>query len=166
MMSWRSGLAATRAKWLFVGGGVIAPVLLLQWQQHQIRKVHNEGRARNRVHLPVRWEQEFEPLTALPVPLLANFSYSNDQVSAALSKELVEIVQYDTDSSISLVNVEADEPGVQELLQRYRIMQIPTVIALRGGNPVSRYTVPGNTVEGINREQLKAWIEDAAPRRQ
>jgi thioredoxin-like negative regulator of GroEL len=102
----------------------------------------------------------------LPVPLLANFSYSNDQVSAALSKELVEIVQYDTDSSISLVNVEADEPGVQELLQRYRISQIPTVIALRGGNPVSRYTVPGNTVDGINREQLKAWIEDAATRRQ
>lgn len=69
----------------------------------------------------IRYRQEFEPLTILPTPLLANFTYRGDYKSDKLTGAMNRIVSEETEYRISAVDVEADEEDVQELLSRYSV---------------------------------------------
>jgi hypothetical protein len=112
------------------------------------------GKRTNRVYIPVRFETEFEPLTLLKSPLLANFSIHNDRLSTTVSKDLAEIVVNQTETIVSAVDVEADELGVRELLTRYGVTHIPTIVALKGGVPFDRYEV-----KNYDYEDLKRWVD-------
>lgn len=107
----------------------------------------------NRVYLPVRNEQEFAPLALLGGPLLANFTFRNDPKSTKLTGVLHRIVE-STSASVSLVDVEADEPGVRDLLVRYNVASIPTVVAIKGGQPMAYYSP-----KEIEWDDVDKWVE-------
>lgn len=111
----------------------------------------------NRIYVSVRRQNDFEPLTSLPNPLLANFCIYTDPLSLQVSDALKSIVNDETPFPVSCVDIESDEPDVQDILRRYAVNRIPTVVALRGGNPVSYFT-PKNL---DNLEQnLRNWIAE------
>lgn len=110
----------------------------------------------NRVYVSIRRQMEFEPLATLPGPILANFCIYTDPLSAKVSHALKEIVNGDTPFPVSCVDIEADEPDVQPIVKRYAISKIPTVVALRGGNPISYFSP--ETPEGVL-EDLQRWIK-------
>lgn len=112
------------------------------------------GKPINRVYMPVRYESELEPLLLLKTPLLTNFSINNDHTSTNVSKALGEIVERQTKARVSTVNIEADEPGVRDLLTKYGVSHIPTIVALRGGVPFDRYVV-----KEYDYEDLKNWVD-------
>ncbi|CAN6597861.1 hypothetical protein TRVA0_001S04940 [Trichomonascus vanleenenianus] len=109
--------------------------------------------------MPVRFESELDPLLILKPPLLANFSIRNDPLSNQLTGALYRIVQDETEKIVSVVDVEADEPGVQDVISRYQVNDIPTIVALRSGIPFSRYAPKGDKVDWI---ELKQWVESVA----
>lgn len=56
-----------------------------------------------------------------------------------------------------MVDVEADEPGVRDLLPRFMVSNIPTIVAIRGGLPIDKFEV--KTGEPITEEAVKAWVD-------
>lgn len=111
--------------------------------------------------MPIRFESELEPLLLLKTPLLANFCIHTDRLSTTVSKDLNDIVEKQTDAIVSAVDIEADELGTRELLTRYGVTQIPTIVALRGGIPFSRYRVG----QDYDYEDLKKWINEVGDKR-
>ncbi|KAA8916359.1 hypothetical protein TRICI_001502 [Trichomonascus ciferrii] len=110
--------------------------------------------------MPVRHESEFQPLLTLPPPLLANFTIRNDPKSNLLTGALYRIVSDETDKVVSVVDIEADEPGTQELVDRYVVSSIPTVVALKGGFVNGTYDMKDS--KQVDWEDLKAWVEKMA----
>lgn len=69
----------------------------------------------------IRYQSEFEPLLLLKTPLLANFTYRGDPRSDKLTGALNRIVADETEFRISLVDIEADEPDIRDLMLRYSV---------------------------------------------
>lgn len=117
----------------------------------------NDEGYRNRVFTPVRQESELERLLTLPTPLLTNFCIYNDPTSKTLSRTLQYVVERRTSNHVNMVDVEADEPGVKDLLPRFMVSNIPTIVAIRGGLPIDKFEV--KTGEPITEESVKAWVD-------
>lgn len=151
-------LAKTR--WTFM----IASASIIGYMSYQRRKSflarQEEKYRRNRIHLPVRQESEFHPLLVLPPPLLANFTIRNDPKSNLLTGALYRIVSDETEKVVSVVDIEADEPGVKDLIDQYAVSSIPTVIALKGGFITGKYDMEDK--KEVNWEELKEWVEKMA----
>lgn len=79
------------------------------------------NRKENVIHFPIRYDYEFNSLALSKTPLLANFTLRGDPKSDALTGAMIKIVSYETDYSISAVDIEVDEPTVRELLERYAV---------------------------------------------
>ncbi|ODQ66254.1 hypothetical protein NADFUDRAFT_50175 [Nadsonia fulvescens var. elongata DSM 6958] len=142
-------------------GGIIATSAIRQfWFRPQVTYP-----LENRVYFPVRYEHEFDPLLPLPLPLLVNFTVRNDPVSNKLTGALHRIVTKETEKCCRLVDVEADEPTMRDIMLKYQINNIPTIMAINGGLPKSYY-VPtefkNNHEAEVDWEKLKAWVEEVA----
>lgn len=112
----------------------------------------------SRIYIPVRYESEFEPLLLLKTPLLANFSIRNEHLSRQVTNHLSKVInERPDDKPLSTVDVEADDPNVTDLLSRYMITSIPTVVAFRGGLPISSYTFDSKQRE-LDVEDFDKWI--------
>jgi len=120
---------------------------------------------KERTFLPVRYEQEFEPLLLLNTVLLANFTVRNDPIANKLTAALHSTVikhaeEYQNSENriaVSVVDVEADEPGVRDLVIRYQIHRIPTIVAFKSGLPYATYTLNNSSV--VDERDLKDWID-------
>lgn len=152
-------LAKTR--WIFMGTTVgVIGYMSFQRRRTFIAQQQAKQPVRNRIHMPVRHDSEFHPLLTLPPPLLANFTIRNDPKSNLLTGALYRIVSDETEKLVSVVDIEADEPGTQELVDRYAISSIPTVVALKGGFVNGTYDMKDS--KQVDWEDLKAWVENMA----
>lgn len=106
------------------------------------------------VFVNVRHYDEFESFIRLPQPLLANFCILTDPFSKQVSSELKDIVNQG--AKLNCTDVEMDEPDVQEVVQRYAISSVPTVLAFRGGYEFSRH-IPRNTPDW--QQDLRNWVQ-------
>lgn len=112
----------------------------------------------NRVYTSIRNEYELNQLLILPNPLLANFCMLTDVKSQSVSSVLEKLVKAnDSAVPLSSVDVEIDEPGNAELMQRYLITNIPTIVHLEGGQLISRLVPKGETEEELN-EEIREFI--------
>lgn len=59
---------------------------------------------------------------------------------------------------VSAVDVEVDEPDTRDLVQRYIVSKIPTIVALHGGEPVQSLEPQAMGREELEHEILK-WVE-------
>lgn len=110
-----------------------------------------------RVYTSIREESEFTRLLPLPVPLLANFCMLVDPKSREVSDTLTSIVESGKAAfQVSAVDVEIDEPAAQDLVQRYIVAKIPTIVAFSGGEPVQSLepSASGKELEG----EILDWI--------
>lgn len=112
----------------------------------------------NRVYTSVRNEFELNSLLILPNPLLANFGILTDPKSKKVSEALSRLVPA-SEKPLSTVDVEVDEPGNAGLTQRYLISKLPTIVALEGGEPVSRFSPQNSDGEELEKE-ISAWIAE------
>lgn len=53
---------------------------------------------------------------------------------------------------ISSVDVEVDEPGNSELMQRYVVSSIPTIVLLEGGQRIQNFVPKGESSEDLKKE--------------
>jgi hypothetical protein len=143
------------SRWMMAGGAGAALYAGCMYGYGPLRRSFaTHSGSRNRIYSPIRFESELEQLLILPNPLLANFAIQNDPRSDQLSEYLTRIIK-DSPAAVSLVNIEAEEPGVRDLLSTYMIDKIPTVVAIKGGIPISRYVPVG---EQVDFEKVKDWV--------
>ena len=118
------------------------------------RSFHASAATRsNRVYTSIRNEFEFNPLLTLPNPLLANFCILTDPKSQTVSSVLEELVKSNSSKvPISSVDVEVDEPGNSELMQRYVVSSIPTIVLLEGGQRIQNFVPKGESSEDLKKE--------------
>lgn len=98
------------------------------WSKSKTPQPDNNGSpsqpSQNRIYVPVRYEQEFDSLALLPTPLLANFTLRGDAASDQITGALIKIVSYETEKSISAVDIETDELTTRPLMERYGVSNI------------------------------------------
>jgi len=112
-----------------------------------------------RVYTSVRQEWELNQLLTLPNPLLANFCILTDEKSQNVSEALKNVVESGKAAlPVSAVDVEVDEPDTRDLVQRYIVSKIPTIVALHGGEPVQSLEPQAMGREELEHEILK-WVE-------
>lgn len=113
----------------------------------------------NKVYTSVRQEWELNQLLSLPNPLLVNFCMYTDPKSKAVSETLEKIVRsQETHRPVSSVDVEVDEQGTRELLQRYLVSRIPTIVALEGGERIAALEPSAFELPSLEKE-IQSWIE-------
>ncbi|CCH62860.1 hypothetical protein TBLA_0I02020 [Henningerozyma blattae CBS 6284] len=118
----------------------------------------NESYNRNQTFLPVQNEDELSNTTisSNKVPLILNFTTRNNEKCDKLTGALTRIVLMETEKRINAVDVEVDWfENVNELLYKYSVRQIPTLIAWKDFNRIDEY-VPKDNFEWYD---LKAWID-------
>lgn len=124
-----------------------------------IRGLHAHAAAhQNKVYTSIRQELELNQLLSLPNPLLVNFCMYTDPKSKAVSEALKKIVEsQETHKPVSSVDVEVDEAGTRELLQRYLVSRIPTIVALEGGERVD--ALEPSAFEPFLENEINHWIK-------
>ncbi|ANB11593.1 hypothetical protein AWJ20_4413 [Sugiyamaella lignohabitans] len=146
-----------------VAAGVVGIGASKQFQQQRQFWFWNKQapQKNRRYEVPLRYESELETLLVLPTPLLANFTGHHDPLSKSLTEQLEKIVLNETSKTVSLVDLEADQPEIKGLLNRYMVKSIPSVVAIRGGIPISQFTPSrsNNEPQEVDYEQLKQWVE-------
>lgn len=83
--------------------------------------VHKRQFHANRIFMPVRYESEFDNIALLPTPLLANFTLRGHSQSDQLTGAIIKILSYETEKSISAVDIETDEATTRPIMERYGV---------------------------------------------
>ncbi|KAH3684799.1 hypothetical protein WICPIJ_004228 [Wickerhamomyces pijperi] len=122
----------------------------------------------NRFFLPVRNESELSDLLLIKRPLLMNFTVRGDPYCNKVTGALQRIITFEmeeTKKKINVVDVEVDDPGTKELLLRFGVKNIPTVVCARKTLPVDWYVdekLLKDPKAEVDWEKLKAFIEKNA----
>lgn len=119
----------------------------------------------NRIFLPVRNAEELDSYLLIKRPVLLNFTVRGDPYCNKVTGALQRIVAYETDKKINMVDIESDYPETRDLIPRFGVRNIPTVVAVRKTFPVDSYVDQGlieNPDGEVNWEKLKAFVEKNA----
>lgn len=157
-------------KQILIGSGLIVSGAIIGtrsfwWTPREILEPPKTTKQGNRIYLPVRFENELDDLLLIKRPLLLNFTIRGDPYCNKITGALQRIVAYETDKKINMVDIECDEQGTKDLLPRFGVNNIPTVVAVRKTLPVDKYVDenllndPENEIDWI---KLKNWIEKNA----
>jgi thioredoxin-like negative regulator of GroEL len=135
------------------------------WTPKEVLQPPETTKQGNRIYLPIRFENELEDLLLIKRPILLNFTIRGDPYCNKVTGALQRIIAYETDKRVNMVDVECDEPGTRDLLPRFGVKNIPSVVAVRKGLPVSKYVDQGlldNPDSEVDWQKLKQWIEENA----
>ncbi|QLG70413.1 hypothetical protein HG535_0A03520 [Zygotorulaspora mrakii] len=118
----------------------------------------------NQVFLSVRNENEMTDtlIASNRVPLVMNFTIRNNESCDILTGALNRIVMLETDKKINCVDVETDWPETKEILLRFGVHDIPSLVAVKKSFPVDYYTQKHLMNGEIDWYSLKSWIEKNA----
>jgi hypothetical protein len=162
-------MALTRSQILLGSGLVVSTAIIgsrnLWWTPSKVIEPPESTKQRNRIFLPVRFENEVDSLLLIKRPLLMNFTIRGDPYCNKVTGALQRIVAYETDKKVNMVDIEADFPETRDLVPRFGVKNIPTIVAVRKTFPVDYY-VDRNLLENPEGEpdwqKLKAFIEKNA----
>ncbi|KAI0462070.1 hypothetical protein LJB42_004675 [Komagataella kurtzmanii] len=167
-----TNMALTPRDKYIIGGGLFLAGALWFGQSRGWLKVRTQlfyppasTKSGNRIFLPVRDPSELHPYLIQKPPLLLNFVYRGETASNKLTGVLQRIVSLETEKSVNMVDIEADETANHQLLSTYMVTKIPTVVALKKQLPVSQYCdleLIDNKDKEVDWEELKKWVEEVA----
>jgi hypothetical protein len=162
-------VALTRNQ-ILLGSGLIVSTAIIGsrnfwWAPRKVIEPPESTKQGNRIFLPVRFENEVDNLLLIKRPLLMNFTIRGDPYCNKVTGALQRIVAYETDKKVNMVDIEADFPETRDLVPRFGVKNIPTIVAVRKTFPVDYY-VDRNLLENPAGEpdwqKLKAFIEKNA----
>lgn len=149
---------------LITGAAVVAS-RQLWWTPRKVLDPPTDTKQGNRIFLPVRFENELEDLLLIKRPLLLNFTIRGDPYCNKVTGALQRIVAYETDHKINMVDIETDELTTRDLLPRFGVRNIPTIVAVKKTLPVDSY-VDENLLKDPESEvdwiKLKQFVEKNA----
>lgn len=152
---------------VLLGSGLIVGTAIIGtrnfwWTQRKVIEPPTSTKQGNRIFLPVRFENEVDDLLLIKRPLLLNFTVRGDPYCNKVTGALQRIVAYETDKKINMVDIETDQPDTKDLLPRFGVKTIPTIVSVRKTLPVDQY-VDQNLLDNPDGEvdwiKLKEWIE-------
>lgn len=115
----------------------------------------------NQTFLSIRNENELTNtlITAGKTPVVLNFTVYNNAICDKLTGALNRIVMLETDRKIHTVDVETDFPETNDLLVRFTVGDIPSLVAVRRGFPVDWYIPENLRTSEVDWIGVKEWIE-------
>ncbi|KAH3670301.1 hypothetical protein WICMUC_004870 [Wickerhamomyces mucosus] len=155
---------------LIIGAGFAAAALFGTrqfWWNSQKKIIYPPSSTKqgNRIFLPIRFEDELDTILLIKRPLLLNFTVRGDPYCNKVTGALQRIVAYETDKKVNMVDIEVDEPGTKDILPRFGVKNIPTIVAVRKTLPVDNYVdqnLLNDPESEIDWEKLKKFIENNA----
>lgn len=129
---------------ILLGSGLLVSTALIGsrnfwWSPRTVIEPPESTKQGNRIFLPVRFDHEVDPLLLIKRPLLLNFTVRGDPYCNKVTGALQRIVAYETDKRINMVDIEADFPETRDLVPRFGVRSIPTIVAVRKTFPVDYY---------------------------
>lgn len=109
----------------------------------------------NRIYPAIRTADELGPYLLDHDPLVLNFTVRGDVKCNEVTQPLYDHVASSTPKRINVVDVETDEIGTRELMQRYLVLNVPELVVLHNQIVVARWT-PSATV---NVADLKTFVD-------
>ncbi|ODQ77868.1 hypothetical protein BABINDRAFT_168825 [Babjeviella inositovora NRRL Y-12698] len=116
----------------------------------------------NRIYTAVRESSELSNYLLFKEPLVLNFTIRGNKKCNKLTQPLYDYVSEQTTKKINVVDIECDEVGTRELMQRYVVSDIPCLVVLKDQIPAGRYVdrnLTNDENSNIDLERLKAFID-------
>lgn len=131
-------------KQILIGSGLVLSTALVGarnfwWKTQTVFEPPQTTKQGNRIFLPVRFENEVDDLLLIKRPLLLNFTIRGDPYCNKVTGALQRIVAYETDKKVNMVDIEADFPETRDLVPRFGVRNVPTIVAVRKTFPVDYY---------------------------